>query len=143
MALVKITTPVDEAMIRSLNVGDTVMISGRLYTGRDAVHHRIHEGTKPPVDLRGAILYHCGPVMVKEGDQPPRGRGLHGHRHDGLARPLAAQRGLRCVEGAAGSAEGVTASSVIRHPRCGSPQRHRGHRENHRETFSVFSVSLW
>src|SRR6266581_4026865 len=69
MALVKVTTPVDEAMIRSLNVGDTVMISGRLYTGRDAVHHRIHEGTKPPVDLRGAILYHCGPVMVKEGDQ--------------------------------------------------------------------------
>jgi fumarate hydratase class I len=69
MALVKITTPVDEATIRSLNVGDTVLISGRLYTGRDAVHHRIHEGTKPPVDLRGAILYHCGPVMVKEGDQ--------------------------------------------------------------------------
>ena len=69
MALVKITTPVDEQTIRGLNVGDTVSITGRLYTGRDAVHHRIHEGTKPPVDLNGAILYHCGPVMVKEGDQ--------------------------------------------------------------------------
>jgi len=69
MALLKITTPVDEATIRSLNVGDTVSITGRLYTGRDAVHHRIHEGTKPPVDLNGAILYHCGPVMVKEDDQ--------------------------------------------------------------------------
>lgn len=68
MAQIKINTPVDEATIRSLNVGDTVSIRGRLYTGRDAVHHRIHAGEKPPVDLAGAILYHCGPVMVKEGD---------------------------------------------------------------------------
>src|ERR1043165_9241139 len=69
MAQVNITTPVDEATIRSLNFGDTVSITGRLYTGRDAVHHRIHTGTKPPVDLEGQIIYHCGPVMVKEGDQ--------------------------------------------------------------------------
>ena len=61
MAQVNITTPVDEATIRSLSVGDTVSITGRLYTGRDAVHHRIHEGTKPPVDLSGAILYHWVP----------------------------------------------------------------------------------
>jgi len=69
MATVKLTTPVDEATIRSLHVGDTVSISGRLYTGRDAVHHRLHSGVKPPVDLEGQIIYHCGPVMVKEGDQ--------------------------------------------------------------------------
>lgn len=69
MARIEISTPVDEATIRSLNVGDTVAITGRLYTGRDAVHHRLHEGVKPPVDLRGQIIYHCGPVMVKEGDR--------------------------------------------------------------------------
>src|SRR5260221_11505055 len=69
MALVKVTTPIDEATVRSLHVGDTVSITGRLYTGRDAVHHRIHAGTKPPVDLEGQIIYHCGPVMVKEDDQ--------------------------------------------------------------------------
>ena len=69
MAQIKLTTPIDEETIRSLNVGDTVSISGRLYTGRDAVHHRIHSGVKPPVDLAGQIIYHCGPVMVKEGDQ--------------------------------------------------------------------------
>jgi tartrate/fumarate subfamily iron-sulfur-dependent hydro-lyase beta chain len=69
MANVKLTTPIDEATIRSLNVGDTVSITGRLYTGRDAVHHRLHTGVKPPVDLEGQIIYHCGPVMVKEGDQ--------------------------------------------------------------------------
>jgi fumarate hydratase class I len=43
------------------------MVSGRAYTGRDAVHHHLvsHE---PPVDLRGAVLYHCGPVVAKEGE---------------------------------------------------------------------------
>jgi fumarate hydratase, class I len=64
---VALTTPLDEATVRSLAVGDVVMISGRAYTGRDAVHHHLvsHE---PPVDLRGGVIYHCGPVVAKEGD---------------------------------------------------------------------------
>jgi fumarate hydratase class I len=64
---VALTTPLDEATIRSLKVGDVVMISGRAYTGRDAVHHHLmsHE---PPVDLRGSLVYHCGPVVRKLDD---------------------------------------------------------------------------
>jgi fumarate hydratase class I len=63
---VALTTPLDEATIRSLKVGDVVMVSGRAYTGRDAVHHHLvsHE---PPVDLRGSLMYHCGPVVAKDG----------------------------------------------------------------------------
>ena len=62
-----LTNALSEAQVRELKVGDVVLISGRAYTGRDAVHHHLmsHE---PPVDLRGAVLYHCGPVVVKEGD---------------------------------------------------------------------------
>ena len=59
--------PIDEATIRSLKVGDVVLVSGRAYTGRDAVHHHLMEH-EPPVDLRGGVLYHCGPVVKKEGD---------------------------------------------------------------------------
>ena len=66
MALVSLTTPITEAQARALKVGDTVELSGRLYTGRDAVHHRLHHGEKPPVDLAGQIIYHCGPVMVQQ-----------------------------------------------------------------------------
>lgn len=66
MALVELTTPISEDIIRSLKVGDTVEITGLIYTGRDAVHHRLHTGTKPPVALSGQIIYHCGPVMVEE-----------------------------------------------------------------------------
>ena len=69
MALVQLTTPISDEQVRSLTVGDTVEISGRIYTGRDGAHHRIHQGQKPPVDLQGAILYHCGPVMVKVGER--------------------------------------------------------------------------
>ena len=64
---VALTTPLDEATIRSLKVGDVVMLSGRAYTGRDAVHHHLVSHA-PPVDLRGGVIYHCGPVVVREAD---------------------------------------------------------------------------
>jgi fumarate hydratase class I len=64
---VAITTPLDEATVRSLKVGDVVLVSGRLFTGRDAVHAHLVKHD-PPVDLRGAALYHCGPVVRRDGD---------------------------------------------------------------------------
>jgi fumarate hydratase class I len=64
---VQLQAPITEEQVRSLKVGDVVLVSGRMFTGRDAVHAHLmkHE---PPVDLRGGVLYHCGPVMLKEGD---------------------------------------------------------------------------
>lgn len=60
-------TPISEEKIRSLKVGDVVLISGRMYTGRDAIHAHLMNHNSP-VDLKGQILYHCGPVALKEGD---------------------------------------------------------------------------
>jgi fumarate hydratase class I len=64
---VRLSPPISEEQIRTLTVGDIVLISGAMFTGRDAVHAHLmkHE---PPVDLRGGVLYHCGPVVVKQGD---------------------------------------------------------------------------
>jgi len=66
--MIKLTTPVSEEAIRTLKVGDEVVISGTVFTGRDAVHKYLHEGgTLPPgVDFKGGILYHCGPVVIKD-----------------------------------------------------------------------------
>ena len=66
--MINLSSPCSEDQIRSLKVGDEVAITGRLFTGRDAVHKYLHEGGKLPegVDLRGGILYHCGPVIVKD-----------------------------------------------------------------------------
>jgi len=62
--------PISEEQIRALKVGDVVLITGECYTGRDAVHAHLMKNPLPEgVDLRGALLYHCGPVMLKTGDQ--------------------------------------------------------------------------
>jgi fumarate hydratase subunit beta len=64
----RLQAPFDEEKIRALKVGDLVEIDGLIFTGRDAVHKYLHDGNTPPVDLRDGILYHCGPVVVKEDD---------------------------------------------------------------------------
>jgi fumarate hydratase class I len=64
---VVLRTPLTEAQVRDLKVGDVVLVSGRVYTGRDAVHHHLMSHA-PPVDLRGCVLYHCGPVVARQGD---------------------------------------------------------------------------
>jgi fumarate hydratase class I len=62
---VVLRAPLSEADVRALKVGDVVLISGEVFTGRDAVHAHLMKNP-PPVDLSGAILYHCGPVMLKQ-----------------------------------------------------------------------------
>jgi fumarate hydratase class I len=65
---VSLTTPLSEAQVRALKVGDMVLLSGEIFTGRDALHSYLMHNA-PPVDLHGAVLYHCGPVMLKEGER--------------------------------------------------------------------------
>jgi fumarate hydratase class I len=64
---VVLRAPLTEDQVRMLKVGDVVLISGEVFTGRDAVHAYLMKNP-PPVDLHGAVLYHCGPVMLKQGD---------------------------------------------------------------------------
>src|ERR1022692_2331510 len=68
--MITLSFPFTEEKIRALKVGDEVLISGIVFTGRDAVHKYLHGGgTLPPdVKLRDGILYHCGPVMMKQHD---------------------------------------------------------------------------
>ena len=62
---IMLETPLTEEKVRSLNVGDVVLISGKMYTGRDAIHAHLMTND-PPVDLNGQALYHCGPVTIKQ-----------------------------------------------------------------------------
>ena len=68
--MIKLTFPFTEDKIRALKVGDEVLISGVVFTGRDAVHKYLHEGGKlpPGVTLKDGIMYHCGPVMMPQPD---------------------------------------------------------------------------
>jgi fumarate hydratase class I len=64
---VVLRAPLTEEQVRALKVGDVVILSGPAYTGRDAVHHHL-SSHDAPVDLRGGVIYHCGPVVVKQPD---------------------------------------------------------------------------
>jgi fumarate hydratase class I len=60
-----LTTPLTEAQVRQLKVGDVVILNGKMFTGRDAIHKYLMDHDAP-VDLQGAALYHCGPVMLQD-----------------------------------------------------------------------------
>jgi len=66
--MTNLSFPFTEEKIRALKVGDQVGLSGTVFTGRDAVHKYLHEGGQlpPEVNLRDGILYHCGPVVIKD-----------------------------------------------------------------------------
>jgi fumarate hydratase class I len=64
----RLRLPLSEGQVRALKVGDVVLLSGPMHTGRDVLHHYLqtHEA---PVDLNGGAIYHCGPVALKQGDR--------------------------------------------------------------------------
>ena len=96
--------PFTEKKVRALRVGDRVEITGLIYTGRDAVHKYLHDGGKPPVDLKDSIIYHCGPVVVKEkGKWVVKAAGpTTSIREESYQGPLMEQYGIRAVIGKGG-----------------------------------------
>jgi len=83
---VRLEPPLSEEKVRALKVGDVVLINGPMVTGRDAAHHYLlhHDA---PCDLNGAILYHCGPVMLKVAEPsglPQAGADPSGLRGEGI-----------------------------------------------------------
>lgn len=68
---VRITAPLSDADVLSLKAGDTVLITGVMYTARDAAHKRLIElldrGEKLPFDIKGQIIYYVGPTPAKPG----------------------------------------------------------------------------
>lgn len=61
----RLESPVSEESVRAIKAGDLVRIDGTMYTGRDAVHAHIAGSNDVPDGLDGGIIYHCGPVVVK------------------------------------------------------------------------------
>lgn len=72
MTIHKITTPLTEETVRTLQVNDIVYLTGIMVTARDAAHKRALEyynHSKPlPVNLDGLVVFHCGPIVKKEHD---------------------------------------------------------------------------
>ena len=67
----KISVPASEQELKKLKAGDSVLLSGTMYTARDAAHKRICEcldrGERPPFDLNGSAVYYVGPTPEHDG----------------------------------------------------------------------------
>ena len=73
MAVYKLKTPISEEDIRKLKVNDVLYVTGTIVTARDQAHRRalefFKEGKTLPLNLEGLAVFHCGPVMSKQGDK--------------------------------------------------------------------------
>jgi fumarate hydratase subunit beta len=69
--MIKLTIPISEDEIRGLKCGDTVSLTGTIVTARDAGHKLMVEERPDFLDdlLKGGVIYHCGPVVRKDGDK--------------------------------------------------------------------------
>lgn len=69
--MIKLNLPVDKKEIKKLHAGDSVLLSGTIYTARDCAHKRLKEmierGETLPLDLNGAFIYYAGPCPAKPG----------------------------------------------------------------------------
>ena len=68
----RIHAPLVAQELETLRAGDSVLLSGTIYTGRDAAHKRlcalVAEGKPLPFDIRGQVIYYAGPCPAKPGD---------------------------------------------------------------------------
>ncbi len=71
MEMKHITAPLEENVVADLRSGDKVLLSGTIYTARDAAHKRFMEtleaGRPLPIDIRNQVIYYCGPSPPSPG----------------------------------------------------------------------------
>lgn len=69
--VIRIKTPLTQEKIKGLKAGDNVLLSGVIYTGRDAAHKKMVEGMEKglelPFELKDQVIYFVGPTPAKEG----------------------------------------------------------------------------
>lgn len=99
---IRLTLPLTEEKVRSLKAGDSVLITGVIYTGRDAAHKRMVEGLdrgeELPTDLTDQIIYYVGPTPAKPGQPIGSAGPTTSGRMDAYA-PRIIAKGLRGMIG--------------------------------------------
>jgi fumarate hydratase subunit beta len=102
MAEIKLTTPLSDEDLEKLKVGDKVLISGIIFTGRDAAHKRLIElldaGKELPIDVKGQAIYYVGPSPARPGNPVGSAGPTTSYRMDPYAPKLIAL-GLKAMIG--------------------------------------------
>jgi fumarate hydratase subunit beta len=99
---IRITTPLSDEDVEGLKAGDRILISGLIYTGRDAAHKRlidlIDRGEELPFDIRGQIIYYVGPTPARPGRPIGSAGPTSSYRMDPYS-PKLMERGLKGMVG--------------------------------------------
>jgi len=102
MAVKKLTTPLSDADVQDLRIGDEVQISGVVYQARDAAHKRmvalIEAGKPLPFEVQGAVIYYMGPSPTKPGQVIGSAGPTTSGRMDAYA-PLLIEHGMKGMIG--------------------------------------------
>ncbi|GAB6180781.1 Fe-S-containing hydro-lyase [Desulfotomaculum defluvii] len=110
MTRVCLTTPLSDEAVRALRIGQQVLISGVIYTGRDAAHKRLVElldqGKELPIDLKGQIIYYVGPSPAPPGKVIGSAGPTTSGRMDAYT-PLLIEQGLKGMIGKGARSENV------------------------------------
>jgi fumarate hydratase subunit beta len=118
MSQLMLTTPLSGLIASSLHSGDQVMLSGVIYTARDAAHKRFMEfidrGGKLPVDFSGQVLYYCGPTPAKPGRFSGSAGPTTSARIDVYTPKLLGATGLRAMIGK-GERSGAVIEAMIKY----------------------------
>jgi fumarate hydratase subunit beta len=113
----RISTPVSGELARGLKVGDRVLLSGVIYTARDAAHRRLVEtlrtGNELPIPLPGQIIYYVGPSPARPGEVIGSAGPTTSTRMDSYTLPLLEQ-GLRGMIGK-GKRDEVVRQGIMKH----------------------------
>lgn len=100
--------------VRSLKLGQSVLLDGLVHTGRDRFHKHLHDGGFLPagVDLPTSALYHCGPVMVRDGGgwRMVAGGPTTSSREEPYEADVIARFGLRIIIGKGGMGQKTLAA---------------------------------
>ena len=95
---IRLKPPLSDEDVEKLKIGDRVVISGIIYTGRDAAHKRLFdllkEGRPLPIDLKGQIIYFVGPTPAKPGQVFGSAGPTTSYRMDAYS-PFLIERGLK------------------------------------------------
>ncbi|MGC8816759.1 MAG: FumA C-terminus/TtdB family hydratase beta subunit [Candidatus Hadarchaeum sp.] len=105
----RLTTPLEEKAIKGLRAGNLVTITGSIVTARDKAYSRIISGKKPPIDLRGGAVYHCGPLtkLTPQGWQVISAGPTTSARLDPMEIDFIKATGVRALIGKGGVGENV------------------------------------
>jgi fumarate hydratase subunit beta len=101
--------PLGESDVRKLRAGEIVSVSGKIVTARDNAYARVLSDGKPPIDLRGGIVYHCGPLAKKTGKNWKilSAGPTTSARLDGMQEEFVKLTGVRALIGKGGVSEDV------------------------------------